>query len=463
MLLTGTGLGYNSGAMSYDLVIKGGMVVTAEATWPADVAIQGERIAAVGLDLPGEREIDATGKLVIPGGVDIHVHLEMPIGRFRSADSFFSGSRAAALGGTTTIIDFVEAAPDQPLVEALAARRALADPQVVIDYALHMTLGPAEIPRLDQLPDVRAAGCSSFKLYMAYGFCLSDGQMMQALEAVQAVEGMPVVHAENWDVICTLVARHLAHGRTQPHWHPRSRPDIMEGEAVGRVIDIARLAGAPLHIFHISCAAAAQQLAAARQRGLPVTGETCPQYLFLTQAAYEAPGVAGALPVCAPPLRPLADQAALWAALGRGDLQIVATDHCPFTQAEKATGLADFSQIPGGVPSIEMRLAAVYDGVRRGLLTENQWVAVCCTNPARRLGLAGKGEIAPGFDADLVIFDPQREKVLSTDTLHEQVDWTPYAGLRLQGWPVVTIRRGEPIVVNGEFVGQAGSGRYLRR
>ena len=448
----------------YDLVIKNGTVVTAVATTLADVAIQGEKIAAIGQSLSGDREIDATGKLVTPGAVDIHVHLQMPIGDVVSADDFFSGTRAAAFGGTTTIIDFVEAEPAQRLVEALAARRAEADPRVAIDYGLHMTLGPTEINKLDQVPEAYQAGCTSFKLYMAYGFRLTDDQMMLALEVVRDVGGFPVVHAENWDVICALVARHVANGRTVPRWHPRSRPALMEGEAAGRVIDIAELVGTPLHIFHVSCEAVVQRIVTARQRGLPITGETCPQYLFLTQEAYDAAGVAGTLPVCSPPLRPQADQDALWRALAQGDLQIVTTDHCPFTQADKARGLNDFSQIPGGVPSIEMRLPALYSqGVPTGRLSLNQWVALCCTTPARLLGLKQKGDIAVGYDADVVVFDPKKEVALSTKTLHEQVDWTPYDGLTIQGWPEVVLSRGRVIVENDEFKGEAGNGRFINR
>ncbi len=449
----------------YDLVIKNGTVVTAVSTTTADIGIRGEKIAAVGQDLSGEREFDATGKLVTPGAVDIHVHMQMSLGDgIVSADDFFTGTRAAAFGGTTTMVDFVEAKPEQRLVDALAARRAEADPRVVIDYGLHMTLGPTEINKLEQVQEAYAAGCTSFKLYMAYGFRLTDDQLMLALEAVRDVGGFPVVHAENWDVICALVARNVENGRISPHWHPRSRPALMEGEAAGRVIDIATLVGTPLHIFHVSCAAVVQKIVAARQRGLPITAETCPQYLFLTQAAYDAPGVAGTLPVCSPPLRPQSDQDALWQALARGDLQIVTTDHCPFTLADKARGLTDFSRIPGGVPSIEMRFGALYShGVRNGRLSLNQWVAMCCTTPAKLAGLKQKGDIAVGYDADVVIFDPEKALTLSTDVLHEQVDWTPYDGLTMQGYPTVVLSRGQVIVENGQFKGDAGNGRFINR
>jgi dihydropyrimidinase len=450
--------------MGYDLVIKNGTVVTAAATFAADIGIRGEQIAAIGQDLQGEQRLDAGGKLVTPGAVDIHVHMQMPIGDFVSSDDFYSGTVAAAHGGTTAIVDFVERAPDESMAQAIAARRSLADPRVVIDYGLHMTIGPAEIDLLDQVPAAVAAGCLSFKLYMAYALCLSDGQLLQALEAIRDAGGQPVVHAENWDLICTLVARNLADGRITPHWHPRSRPALMEGEAVGRAIDIAEMVGIPLHIFHVTSPAAVQRIRAARDRGLPVTGETCPQYLLLTLDVYDRPGLEGALPVCSPPIRDQAAQDALWLALGSGDLQAVTTDHCPFTRVEKATGLEDYSRIPGGVPSVEMRYPALYTyGVRMGRISLNQWVDSCCTTPARLAGFAAKGDIQVGYDADLVIFDPGREVTLNTESLHEQVDWTPYDGLRLEGWPAATLSRGEVIVLEDQLLAARGRGRFSPR
>jgi dihydropyrimidinase len=450
--------------MNYDLVIKHGTIVTATATYQADLGIRGERIAAIGEELSGTREIDATGKLVTPGAIDVHVHLQMPIGDFVSADDFFTGTRAAAFGGTTTVIDFVEAEPDQPMLEALAARRAEADGRVVIDYGLHMTIGPAEIKKLDQVPTAAEAGCASFKLYMAYGFRLDDGQLLQALEAVRDVGGLPIVHAENWDVICTLIAHNLAAGRTESRWHPRSRPALMEGEAAGRVIDLAALVGTPLYIFHVSCGEVVARIAAARSRGLPIYGETCPQYLFLSDELFERPGVAGALPVCSPPIRTEAQQAQLWKALVQDNLQVVSTDHCPFTRADKSTGLGDYSRIPGGVPSIEARFPLIYaGGVGTGRFSVNRWIEMCCTTPARLFGLERKGNIAVGYDADLVVFDPETRVKLSTDTLHENVDWTLYDGVEATGWPAVTISRGKVIVEGGEFHGQAGQGRFVAR
>lgn len=450
--------------MDLDLVIKNGKIITAESTREADVGIRGEEIAAIGPGLSGQREIDATGKLVTPGAIDNHVHLEMPIGDFVSADSFLTGTRAAACGGTTTIIDFVEPRPAQSMTDALKDRVAVADGGAVIDYGFHMTIGPHEIDKLDQVPAAVDAGCASFKMYMAYGLRLNDGQMLRALEAVGDSRALPVVHAENWDVICALAERNVADGNTHPQWHPRSRPAELEGEAVGRVIDLAAFAGTPVFIFHVSTAHAVERIAAARQRGVPVYAETCPQYLFLTDEVFERPGVEGALPVCSPPIRDEGEQASLWSALCEDALNVVSTDHCPFTTAEKATGLDNYTRIPGGVPSIEMRFPAIYSaGVRTGRFSANRWVDMCCTTPARVFGLERKGQVAVGHDADLVVFDPERQVELSTTFLHEEVDWTPYEGMSITGWPEITISRGEIIADNGAFLGQPGRGEFVRR
>ncbi len=450
--------------MSFDVVIKNGTIVTADSTYEADIGLKGEIIAALGRGLAGDKEIDAAGKLVIPGAVDMHTHMQMPIGEFVSSDDFFTGTRAAALGGTTAIVDFVEPHGAETMVDALRDRRALADPLVVIDYGLHMTIGPTEIDKLNQVPQAHEAGCGSFKLYMAYGLRLDDGQLLQALQAIREVNGLPVVHAENWDVICTLIAQNLAAGRTSAHWHPRSRPAQFEGEAVNRVIELAKYVGTRAHIFHVTCEEAVQEIARARRQGLPISGETCPQYLLLTEDVYDAPGVKGAWPVCSPPIRAKQAQDALWRALGNEDLQVVTTDHCPFTSAEKSTGLDNYSTIPGGVPSVESRLAAVYSfGVRSGRLTANQWVAACCTTPAELAGFANKGKIVIGYDADLVIFDPHKQITLSTEALHENVDWTPYDGIELEGWTETTLIRGQIIVEDGHFCGQRGQGRFVAR
>ncbi len=450
--------------MIYDLVLRHGTVVTADTTFQADVGILGETIGGLGSDLQGAREIDCAGKLILPGAVDIHVHLQYPVGGLVSADDFFTGTRAAALGGTTAIVDFVEAEPDERLVAALTRRRAEAADQAVVDYGFHMTIKPTDMGKLDQVAEAVSAGCATFKLYMAYGFRLHDGELLRAFQALARSGALAVVHAENWDVIQTLVAGNLAAGRTAPHWHPRSRPTAFEAEATARVIEIARFAGIPVHIFHVSCGSTARAIAAARARGWQVTGETCPQYLVLDDSVFERPGVDGALPICSPPIRAKDEAARLWAALRRGDLGLISTDHCPFWRADKEARMADFSQVPGGVPSIQARLALAFTfGVRAGHLSLSQWVDRCCAAPARLAGFPRKGAVAPGFDADLVVFDPERSATLSTETLAENVDWTPYEGLSVDGWPVMTLSRGRVVVEDGAFVGEAGAGAYVSR
>lgn len=448
--------------MEFDIVVKNGTIVTRSATYKADIGIKGDRISAIGEDLSGKKVIDATDKLVTPGALDTHVHLEMPIGKYTSTDDFYTGTKAAAVGGTTTFIDFVEPKPEQNMVSALGDRKALADNKSIIDFGFHMTIGPNEIGKLDQVESAYQAGCRSFKIYMAYGLKLNDGEILQAIEAIGEAGGLPVVHAENWDVIQTLIDKNIKAGNTSPHFHPRSRPAIMEAEATGRVVDIATYLGVPVHIFHVSCPEAAERIIDARMKGLPVTGETCPQYLFLTHDEYDKDGVKGALPVCSPPIRGKDAQDGLWEMIARDGLHTISTDHCPFTCAEKKTGLGSFNTIPGGVPSIEMRFPAMYSkGVRDGLISLNQWVDLCCAAPAELFGLEKKGDIQVGKDADIVIFDPERKFKVTAENLEECADWTPYEGLEITGWPEMTISRGEIIAEDGKVVCDKGRGKFL--
>lgn len=448
----------------YDLVIRNGTVIGPGGPVRADVAIEGERIAAVGEALAGRRELDAAGCYVVPGGVDEHVHLQLPLAGRVSTDTFTSGTVAAACGGTTSVIDFVTPEPGQPMLAALAARRAEADGRVAVDYGLHMTIPTwhaAEAARLAEVPAALAAGCATFKCYQAYdGMMLDDVALLRALRAVAAAGGGVVLHSETGPLLDVLRADALAAGNTSAIWHERTRPARLEATAVARAAELAQMAGCPLLIFHVGCAESVAAIAAARARGADVWGESCPQYLILT-AAEHLGGPGSNLYVCAPPLRSAADQDALWAALAHGDLQVVSTDHCPWTRAEKAQ--PDFTRVPGGVPSIEARLALVHHfGVGAGRLSPARWVEVCCTNPARRMGLTRKGLIAPGYDADAVIFDPARAQTISVETLHEAADWTPYAGMSVVGWPRTVLLRGRVIVEEGEYVGEM-DGRFVAR
>jgi dihydropyrimidinase len=449
----------------FDLVIANGTLVTAEATARADLGISDGRIAAAGKRLVGLETIDAGGMLVLPGAIDEHVHLQMPVGEFASSDDFYSGTVAAACGGTTAVVDFAEPKAGQPLVEALAERRAEADGKVAIDYGLHMTLSRADEATLAQVPASIEAGASSFKLYMTYeGLRLDDGGLLRALAALRAHGGRVLVHAENHHAIAYLTARALAEGHTGPENHPLTRPDWMEAEAIHRLLALAQVTGTPLVLAHLSCALGLEAVRAARARGQTVWVETCPQYLLLDEAEYRRPGFEAAKFVMAPPPRTAVDRAALWAGLAAGEVDTVSTDHCPFFyKTQKIRGRDDFSRIPGGAPGIETRLALLYThGVRAGRLTLERWVDVCCTAPARRFGLAPrKGTLAVGADADVVVFDPGRQVTLSYETLHQNVDYTPYKGWEVQGYPVTVLSRGEVIVRDGAFVGRAGRGRFL--
>jgi dihydropyrimidinase len=450
----------------FDLVIAGGTLITADATMRADLGITRGRIAAIGKGLAGLQKVDASGMLVLPGAIDEHVHLQMPVGEFSSSDDFYTGTVAAAHGGTTTILDFVEPELDQPLRDALDARRAEARDKVVLDYGLHMTLSQTDDETLAQIPETILAGSASFKLYMAYeGLRLDDAGLLRVLAALRMHGGRALVHAENHHAITYLTAQALAEGRTGPENHPLTRPAVMEAEAIHRLLALASITGTPLVLAHLSCALGLEEVRAARARQQTVWVETCPQYLLLDQAEYQRPGFEAAQFVMAPPPRTEIDRQALWAGLIAGEVDTVATDHCPFFyETQKTRGRNDFSRIPGGAPGIETRLILLYShGVRTGRLTPQRWVQVCCTEPARRFGLAPqKGTLAIGADADVVIFDPKRKVVLGYEMLHQNVDYCPYEGWEVQGYPMTVLSRGEIIVQNGQFRGSAGRGSFLR-
>jgi len=461
----------------FDVVIRGGTLITPGGLVNADLAVTGEQIAAVGLRLDGRQVIPADGMLVLPGGVDPHVHLQMPAGAAgRSSDGWESGTIAAACGGTTTVIDFIEPSPEAGqgggLVAALAARRAEAEGCAVVDFGLHMTLMDAGPATLAEIPQVVEAGCPSFKTYLTYpGFRLDDDGFLAALTAVAGAGAMALVHAENDAAIRYLQARLLAGDFTEPKYHPLSRPPGTEAEAVGRALVLAEIATCPLYVVHVSTERGAAAVARARARGQAAFGETCPQYLLLTAAEYDRPDFEGARFVCSPPLRAAQDNAGLWRHLAAGDLQTVGTDHCPFFfKGQKDLGSPagqwpPFTSIPGGMPGVEARLSLLYTaGVLAGRLSLEQWIQACCTMPARIFGLyPRKGALIPGSDADLVIFNPRKEIILSRTTLHENCDYTPYEGMRLGGYPVLTMSRGRVLVQDGRFCGPRGHGRFLAR
>ncbi len=452
-------------------LIRGGTVVTASDRYRGDVLIEDEKIAAVATsfeDVNADRTIDAAGKVVIPGGIDVHTHLDMPFGGTTSADDFESGTIAAAHGGTTSIVDFAIQYRGQTLRHALDAWRAKAEGKAAIDYGFHMIvtdLNDAVEAEMDQL--VRE-GVTSFKLFMAYPgvFMLDDASIFRALLRTRENGGTICMHAENGGVIDVLVKRALAEGKTAPKYHALTRPARAEAEATHRAIALAEIAGVPIYIVHLSAAEALEMVTEARDRGLPAFAETCPQYLFLSYDNYEEPGFDGAKYVMSPPLRPKETQDRLWRGLASNDLQAVSTDHCPFCMKEqKELGRDDFSKIPNGAPGIETRMSLLHDGgVKTGKISWNRYVELTSTSPAKIFGLfPRKGTIAPGSDADIVVFDPERKQTLSAKTLHMKVDYNPYEGREVSGVSEVVLSRGRVIVEKGKFTGRAGAGSFLKR
>lgn len=449
----------------FDLVIQNGNIISDKESYFSDIGISAGKIEKIGHHLSGRVFIDASGKIVLPGAVDPHVHLEMPVGLTTSSDDWESGTIAAACGGTTTIIDFIEPEGNQTLLHALTDRRNQALGRSVIDFGLHMTITNSDENTLDQIPGVVSAGVPSFKVYTTYeGFLLNDQELLDVMETVKNCGGMVMVHAENDAIIKHKQKSFLMEGKLSPRYHPLSRPDIAEAEAIHRVIALAKVAGVKLYIVHISTALGANEISSAISGGHAIIGETCPQYLLLTDDEYERSGFEGAKYVCSPPLRKSADQSALWNALSLGTINTIGTDHCPFLfNGQKELGIDKFTKIPGGMPGIETRLALLYTfGVAAGRITINQWVNLCCTMPAKIFGIyPQKGGLSIGADADVIIFDPEKEVIISNSRLHEHVDYSPYEGMKLRGYPEMTIFHGNVVVRDGEFVGNKGQGKFL--
>lgn len=452
------------------VLIRGGTVVTALDRFVGDVYATGGLIAAVGPGIEpagGDEVIDAHGQYVFPGGVDPHVHLALPVAGTVSADDFESGTAAALAGGTTTVIDFVHPERGEEPLEALAARRAEAR-DAVADYGFHMAItwwgeGTAAAIRAC----VAEEGIPSFKTYMAYkgSVGIDDVDLIRTMRAVREAGGLVIVHAEHGDLVEHLRDRFAAAGRLTPKYHALSRPSLAEGEATYRATVLAEATGCPLYVFHVTCREALHAISRARERGQMVFGETCPHYLLLDDSVYDRPGFEGAAYVVAPPIRAIGHQEALWAALGTGMLQVVSTDHCPFTMAQKELGRGDFRAIPGGAAGIEHRLALLYThGVGRGRIDLHQFVDLVSTRPAKLFGLyPRKGAIAPGSDADLVVWDPAASATISAATHRHRTDRSVFEGFEVVGQPSTVVAAGEIRMRDGELLAEPGCGRYLRR
>jgi dihydropyrimidinase len=452
------------------LLIKNGTVITASDLYQADVYIERDTVTAIGTSLPmqADRVIDATGRYVIPGGIDCHTHLDMPFGGTTSADDFESGTIAAAFGGTTSIVDFAIQYRGQTLHHAWETWMKKAEGKAAIDYGFHMIMTEVNDGIEQEMDALVGQGVTSFKLFMAYPgvFMLDDASIFRAMLRTGKNGGTICMHAENGGVIDVLVQRALAEGKTAPKYHALTRPARAEGEATHRAIALAEMADVPVYIVHLSAAEALEMVTEARDRGLLAFAETCPQYLFLSYDNYEEPGFEGAKYVMSPPLRPRQTQEQLWRGLAFNDLQAISTDHCPFCMKEqKVLGEHDFSKIPNGAPGIETRMSLVYDGgVRPGRISLNRWVELTSTSPAKIFGLfPRKGTIAPGSDADIVVFNPAKTQTLGVKTLHMKVDYNPYEGREVHGVSETVISRGTIVIDNGKFTGRAGAGAFIKR
>ena len=453
------------------VLIKGGLVVTAADTTLADVYIEDERISVIAesLDVPADRVIDATGKYVLPGCIDPHTHLDMPFGGTVTIDDFTSGQTSAAFGGTTCHVDFCIQGKGQSFAEALEGWHAKREGKQLIDCGFHIAVTDlVEGGSLEELATLPDQGVTSYKLFMAYkgALMVDDDTLFRTMEVAAETGALIMVHAENGDAIDILVRQALAAGNTDPIWHARTRPPELEGEATNRAIQLARIAGAPLYVVHVTCKEAVEPIRAAREKGWDVWGETCTQYFFVDETFLERPNFEGAKYVYSPPARHASNHDVLWDAVRTDALSAISTDHCAFLwDGQKSLGKGDFSKIPNGGPGLEDRLRMIHHfGVRGGRISLNRMVELLATNPAKLFGLyPRKGTIAVGTDADIVIFDPEQRVTISAATHHSKADYNLYEGTEVVGAPVLVLLRGQVLVENGELVAEPGIGQFVRR
>lgn len=457
-------------------VLKGGTIITAGDTYQADVLIEGERIATIGHGLAGDTTIDATGKYVIPGGIDVHTHLDMPFGGTVSSDDFFTGHRAAAFGGTTCHVDFAIQPKGATLRETFDTWRAKAEGKAAVDYAFHIAITDLPDSVMAEIPSCVEWGVTSLKLFMAYkgALMVDDATLFRAMQQAAAHGLLIMVHAENGDAIDILVKEAIEAGNLEPKYHALTRPPELEAEATYRAIRLAEVAGSPLYVVHLTNAGALDAIRQARVRNSKqFFAETCVQYFFFTKDDLARPGFEGAKWVCSPPYREKSDQDALWHGVADNSLQVISTDHCPFwfeggkdgRTGGKELGKGNFAKIPNGCPGIEDRMIVLYThGVRAGRFSINRWVELCCTNPAKLFGMyPRKGTIAPGSDADIVVWDPERTAVISAATHHQRTDYNLYEGMEVTGTPSVVLSRGRVLVQDGQWKGEQGAGRFVKR
>ena len=451
-------------------VIRNGRIVTAVDDYRADILIDDGKVAMIAntIDVAADRVIDAKGRLVIPGGIDPHTHMELPFGGTFASDDFETGTRAAAHGGTTTIIDFAVQSHGQSLNQAVDNWHAKAEGKTSVDYGFHLICTDLPDERLPEMKAMIDQGVTSFKLFMAYPgvFLVDDATIYKAMQTAGANGGLICMHAENGIVINEIIKQALAKGHTSPKYHALTRPTKAEAEGVHRAIAIAEMAEAPVYIVHLSSSDALDEVTRARDAGIPAWAETCPQYLFLDYSVYERPGFEGAKWVMTPPIREQWNQEKLWRGLKYNDLHVISTDHCPFCfKEQKELGIDDFTKIPNGGPGVEHRMSLVFNGgVVQGRISLNRFVELTSTAAAKIFGLfPRKGTIAVGSDADIVIFDPDEEMTISAKTHHMRVDYSAYEGMKVRGVTKTVLSRGEVVIDEGKYVGRAGHGSFLKR
>lgn len=446
-----------------DLIIKNGTIINANETIRADVAVKDGKIVSIAENISitdCENVIDARGMLVLPGAIDAHTHLAMPFGGTISSDDYFAGTRAAACGGTTTVFDFVLQDFGETMVDAVKRRDALCAPVAAVDYSYHVAVKDVSGELLDSIAECVDFGVPSFKVFMVYDFGVTDGVFFQVLQKAKECGALIEVHAENNELVNMLTEKYLSEGKTSAWYHYMSRPEFVEGEADERAIQWAKASGAPLYIVHLANKQGVEAVTKAKDEGYPIYAETCPQYLEFTSEVYKRED--GRNFVCSPPMKGEASRQALWAAVKRGDIDTIATDHCPFQSSEKDWGKDDFSKIPNGCAGIENMYPYMLSAANEGKISFTKAIELCSANPAKIFGCKDKGSISVGKDADIVIYDPSVDFTITNDKMHSDCDHTIWEGITVHGYPIQTYSRGKLVYDNGEFVGEKGWGKFVK-
>lgn len=446
-----------------DLIIKNGTIVSPTATFKADVCVDNGKIVAITADAStdADKVVDASGKMVLPGAIDAHTHLAMPFGGTVSSDDYYAGTRAAACGGTTTVFDFILQDFGETMVDAIKRRDALCAPDAAVDYAFHVAVKDVSNGLIDTIEDAVNYGVSSFKVFMVYDFGVTDGVFYKVLEKAKSCGAMISVHAENKQLIDVLTERYLSEGKTSAWYHYMSRPEFVEGEADIRAIQLAKSLDSKLYIVHLANKEGVQAVERARNEGYQIYAETCPQYLEFTSEVYKRAD--GRNFVCSPPMKGEESRLALWEAIKKGLITTIATDHCPFRSYEKDWGKDDFTKIPNGCAGIENMYPYMLSAANEGKITFNKAVELCSYNPAKIFGCDAKGAIEVGKDADIVIYDPTKDFTITNDKMHSDCDHTIWEGIKVKGYPEATYSRGKLVFKDGEFLGERGWGKFIKR